>query len=51
MRFAYQEMQLCLARIIRKYRFSTTPNTKVPMEFNKIGIISAKNIPLSVSRR
>ena len=51
MRFAYQEIRLCLAKIIRQYKFSPSEETKIPMEFNKIGIITTKNIPLRVSAR
>lgn len=33
MRFAYQEIKLCLARIMRKYRFSCTPDTPQELTF------------------
>jgi len=51
MRFAYQEMKLCLAKIIRGYKFETTAETKIPLNYSKIGILSAKDIPLKVCKR
>src|SRR5699024_10074830 len=32
MRFAYQEIRLCLAKIIRDFRFSPAPDTKIPLD-------------------
>ncbi|XP_017492981.1 PREDICTED: cytochrome P450 3A9-like, partial [Rhagoletis zephyria] len=46
MRFAYQELRLCLAKIVRQYKFAPTAETEIPMVYNKIGIVSAKNIQL-----
>ncbi len=51
MRFAYQEIRLCLAKIVRDFAFATTPKTKVPLEYNKFGLLSCKDIPLKVSKR
>ncbi len=50
MRFAYQELRLCLAKIVRQYKFAPTAETEIPMVYNKIGIVSAKNIQLQVSK-
>lgn len=50
MRFAYQEIRLCLAKIVRQFKFSPTAETKIPMVYNKIGIIGAKDIQLQVSK-
>lgn len=51
MRFAYQEMRLCLAKIIRNFAFATTSKTKIPLDLNKFGILSCKDIQLKVSKR
>ena len=51
MRFAYQEIRLCLAKIIRDYRFSKSIHTQIPLKYNAIGVLSAKNIALKVGKR
>src|SRR5699024_1680258 len=51
MRFAYQEIKLCLAKIVRSFAFSPTPETQIPLDYNKFGLLSTKNIPLRVSKR
>ncbi|KAJ6223022.1 hypothetical protein RDWZM_001567 [Blomia tropicalis] len=51
MRFAYQEIKLCLAKIVRSYQFDKTSETKIPLEYSKIALLTCKNIPLKVSRR
>ena len=51
MRFAYQEMKLCIAKIICQFKFEATSETKIPLDYDKIGFVTAKNIPLRVSKR
>lgn len=52
MRFAYQEIKLCLADIVRKYRFQVTPQTPHKLTFKKGGgLLSCAPFPLKVSRR
>ena len=51
MRFAYQEMKLCLAQIVQRFQFDKTPQTKIPIEYTKMVILTVKNIPLRVSKR
>ncbi|KAH9394069.1 Cytochrome P450 3A4 [Tyrophagus putrescentiae] len=52
MRFAYQEIKLCLAKIVPLFRFSPTPETPVPLVFNKGSLILAINsLPMKVERR
>ena len=53
MRFAYQEIRLCLAKIIRQFRFEPTADTPIPTKFDlsKLGLLSTNTIPLKVSRR
>ncbi|XP_017462841.1 PREDICTED: cytochrome P450 3A12-like, partial [Rhagoletis zephyria] len=46
MRFAYQEIRLCLAKIVRRFAFERTPETVVPLNYDKIGFLTCKNIPL-----
>lgn len=52
MRFAYQEIKLFLAKVIRRYRFSTTPNTPQKLSFKPGSLLlNVKSFPLKVSRR
>lgn len=51
MRFAYQEIKLCLAQIITQYKFDKTPETPEKLEFVKMGLLSVKPFTLSVSKR
>lgn len=51
MRFAYQEIKLCLARVITQFRFDKSPQTPEKLEFSKMGIVSVKPFTLSVSKR
>lgn len=51
MRFAYQEIKLCLARIPMLYKFNKTPETPDKLEFVKMGLLSVKPFTLSVSKR
>ncbi|XP_017491557.1 PREDICTED: cytochrome P450 3A19-like [Rhagoletis zephyria] len=48
MRFAYQEMKLCLAQIARKFRFERTAKTQVPLKIDSLALISSKDIQLRV---
>lgn len=51
MRFAYQEMRLCLAKIVREFTFRPSPDTKVPLELSNFNFLGCKDISLNVSRR
>ena len=52
MRFAYQEIHLCLAGLLRKYKFSTTAETPEELTFTKnSALLIAKEFQLKVSRR
>ena len=51
MRFAYQEIKLCLAKIAREYKFERSTETQVPLEIKQLALMSCKNIPLLVNKR
>ena len=52
MRFAYQEIKLFLAKIIRRYRFATTPKTPSKLSFKPGSLLlNVKHFPLAVSKR
>lgn len=51
MRFAYQEIKLCLATIVRKFRFERAPSTPVPIFFNTFELLTTPNIELKISVR
>lgn len=51
MRFAYQEIKLCLARIITQFKFDKAPETPEKLEFVKMGLLSVKPFTLSVRKR
>ena len=51
MRFAYQEIKLCLAKIITFYKFTPTTDTPVKLEFPKLGLVSVKKFNLKVNKR
>lgn len=52
MRFAYQEIKLCLAKIIRRYRFTTTPDTPEKLSFKPGSLLlNVKSFPLKMSKR
>ena len=51
-RFAYQEIKLCLASIVRKYEFIPTPSTPEQLDFIKgIPMLNAKPFELKVVNR
>ena len=52
MRFAYQEIKLCFANIVRKYKFSTTPETPAELKFKKgAGLLIAEPFQIKVEKR
>ena len=52
MRFAYQEIKLCFANIVRKYRFSTTPETPAKLTFKTgSGLLIADPFKIKVEKR
>ena len=52
MRFAYQEMKLLLAKLIRRYRFSNSPNTPTKLSFNPGSLLlNVKPFPLICNKR
>ena len=50
LRFAYQEIKLCLAKLIRHYHFSPTQETRIPLDYSKVNVLLVENIPLKVSK-
>ena len=51
-RFAYQEIKLCLAAIVRLFHFDVTPNTPRKLSFkNGNPLMNAHEFPIKVSRR
>ncbi len=52
MRFAYQEIKLCLTKILPRFKFTATPETPVPIQFAKNSLILTVNsLPIRVERR
>ncbi|XP_076332607.1 cytochrome P450 3A9-like isoform X2 [Tachypleus tridentatus] len=52
MRFALLEAKLCLAHVLRNFRFHRCSETKVPLEYyNGLGLIQAKQVSLVVEKR
>lgn len=53
MRFALLESKLALVEILLKYRFVTSPRTKIPLEFFPTGrpLLGPKMIVVGVERR
>ncbi|KAJ6217222.1 hypothetical protein RDWZM_008379 [Blomia tropicalis] len=51
MRFAYQEVKLCLAKLIRQFRFEPTDGTPDKLKLGKIALTVAETFPLKVSKR
>ena len=51
MRFAYVEIKLCLANVIRDFCFTRAASTPNKLEFQKIGVSSALPFELCVGRR
>lgn len=51
MRFAYQEIKLCLAHLVPRYRFILSQHTAKNLELSIGFILQVKNIPLCVERR
>ena len=51
MRFAYQEIKLCLAKIVSRFRFEPTDGTPEVLTLGKFGLTVAKTFPLKVIRR
>lgn len=52
MRFAYQEIKLCIAQVIPRFRFSPNANTPKVIKFRKgINLLSPVCSTVSVSRR
>lgn len=50
MRFAYQEIKLCIAKIIGEFNFTTTPQTPAKLEFKHFKpTLNAKPFELKVS--
>lgn len=52
MRFAYQEIKLCLAHILRRYRF--TPNEQTPRKLSygkTLSLLSPSHANVSIARR
>src|SRR5699024_5852871 len=51
-RFAYQEIKLCLASIVQRFQFSLTPNTPSKLSFKNGNILlNSFEFPIKVSRR
>lgn len=51
-RFAYQEMKLCLAEIIRQYRVCCAPKTPEKLTFKRTNnLLNSVNFPLLVEKR
>ena len=52
MRFAYQEIKLCLARLALDYRFNPTPNTPEKLKFlAKFQLIRTNDFQIKLSKR
>ena len=51
MRFAYQELKLCLAKIVARYKFTVTDNTPKKLVLAKNALQVSRTFPLKVSRR
>ncbi|XP_071507570.1 cytochrome P450 3A6-like [Diadema antillarum] len=51
MRFALMEIKMAVARVLQKYRFQTSPNSKVPLKFGTRNIKPEEGIVLSVVER
>lgn len=52
MRFAYQEIRLCIASIVRKFKFQVTPETPDELKFKLgNGLLVVDPFPLKVSKR
>lgn len=52
MRFAYQEVKLCLASVLTKFRLQTTPTTPTKLEFIPgPPILTYNSFPLNIVRR
>lgn len=52
MRFAYQEVKLCLAKIVRRYRFETAPGTPEKLQFKPGSLLlNVESFPIKVCRR
>lgn len=52
MRFAYQEIKLCLAKIVRRYRVSASLNTPAKLSFRKgIPLLMPENTLINIERR
>jgi cytochrome P450 family 3 subfamily A len=43
MRFALMETKLCLAQIIRRYKFVRSVKTKVPLQFKRVSLLLSTN--------
>jgi len=52
MRFAYQEVKLCLAQLVQRYRFAPTPSTPTKPQFVKgISLLNSLPFPIKVYQR
>ncbi len=52
MRFAYQEIKLCLAQMVSRYHFSPTEGTPERLQFlNGSIMLNSTAFPVKVSRR
>ena len=51
MRFALQEIKVCLAKIVPQFRFSTTNETPQKLDFIPVGLLSVIPFRLKVDKR
>jgi thromboxane-A synthase len=52
MRFALMEAKTAVVRIIKKYRFTRSENTKIPLQYRKnIALLQATDIVVGVEMR
>ena len=51
MRFAYIEIKLCLASIIRDFEFVKAPTTPKELKIQKVGVATSLPFELSINKR
>ena len=52
MRFALLEAKMNLAYIIKKFKFVTTPNTDIPIEYKRnLGVLKPKRVIIKIQKR
>lgn len=51
MRFALQEIKVCLAKVVQQYQFITTPKTPKKLSFVPVGLMVVDPFELKVCRR